>query len=78
MKILVFSLLLFLSAPDNNVSSSYCEGWEVGYCEGWRDIKGDRAICPLTPFCPYPEYNRNTYKHGYHRGFKAGIKAANK
>jgi hypothetical protein len=56
--------------------SDFCEGWEDGYCEGWKDVKGQYAICPVTPICPIPEVGQNTYKGGYNRGFKAGWRAA--
>ena len=59
------------------IQSDYCEGWEDGYCEGWKDIKGEYAICPITPLCPLPKLNCNAgYKCGYNRGFKAGMAAA--
>ena len=57
--------------------SDYEEGWEDGYCEGWKDVKGQMALCPLTPLCPLPELECSEgYKCGYNRGFKAGMKAA--
>jgi hypothetical protein len=58
------------------IVSDYCDGWEDGYCEGWKDVKGEYALCPLTPLCPLPELFKDEYKHGYHRAFKAGMKAA--
>lgn len=54
----------------------YCDGWEDGYCEGWKDVKGQFAICPITPICPLPEIGRDRYNDGYNRGFKAGARAA--
>lgn len=61
-----------------SLASDYCDGWKEGYCEGWRDVKGQLAICPITPICPIPEINKTRYKDGYNRGFKAGSKAAKK
>jgi hypothetical protein len=58
--------------------SDYCDGWEDGYCEGWKDVKGQYAICPITPICPIPEIGKERYKDGYNRGFKAGSRAAQK
>jgi hypothetical protein len=58
--------------------SDYCDGWEDGYCEGWRDIKGQYALCPLTPLCPLPKLGKDRYRDGYNRGFKAGSRAAQK
>jgi hypothetical protein len=60
------------------LANDFCEGWEDGYCEGWKDVKGQYAICPITPICPIPEIGQDTYKGGYNRGFKAGSKAAQK
>ena len=59
------------------IQSDYEEGWEDGYCEGWKDVKGQMALCPLTPLCPLPELECSEgYKCGYNRGFKAGMRAA--
>jgi hypothetical protein len=59
------------------LNNDYCDGWEEGYCEGWKDVKGQYAICPVTPICPIPKIECNEgYKCGYNRGFKAGMKAA--
>lgn len=59
------------------IQSDYEEGWEDGYCEGWKDVKGQYAICPITPICPIPKIDCSEgYKCGYNRGFKAGMKAA--
>ncbi len=77
-------LTAFTSSNINNVKtevthkSDFCEGWEDGYCEGWKDVKGQYAICPITPICPIPEIGQDTYKGGYNRGFKAGSRAAQK
>ncbi|RBP30928.1 hypothetical protein DFR65_104187 [Oceanihabitans sediminis] len=57
-------------------NSDYCDGWEDGYCEGWKDVKGQFAVCPVTPVCPVPEVGKDGYRGGYNRGFKAGMKAA--
>lgn len=59
--------------------TDYCDGWEDGYCEGWKDVKGQHAICPITPICPIAKIECSEgYKCGYNRGFKAGMKAAKK
>mgnify|MGYP005851034959 CR=1 FL=1 len=58
------------------VEGDYCDGWEEGYCEGWKDVKGQYAICPITPICPLPEIGKSDYRSGYNRGFKAGMRAA--
>ena len=57
-------------------ATPYCDGWEEGYCEGYKDVKGEWALCPITPICPMAELMKTEYKHGYHRGFKAGMKKA--
>ena len=55
--------------------SDYCDGWEEGYCEGWKDVKGQRALCPLTPLCPLAKLEcSDGYRCGYNRGFKAARK----
>ena len=57
-------------------ASDYCDGWEDGYCEGWKDVKGQYAICPITPICPIPKIGKDGYRGGYNRGFKAGMRKA--
>tara|TARA_R110001592_G_scaffold122291_1_gene328826 strand:+ start:356 stop:589 length:234 start_codon:yes stop_codon:yes gene_type:complete len=74
-KIIILLSLLSLSFTD--IQESYCEGWETGYCEGWRDVKGEWAICPITPLCPLEKLNQTRYLDGYNRGFKNGRAAAN-
>jgi len=59
-------------------SNDFCDGWADGYCEGWKDVKGQYAICPITPICPIPEIGQDSFKGGYNRGFKAGSRAAQK
>ena len=60
------------------ISKTYCEGWSDGYCEGWKDVKGQLAICPITPLCPLAKVGRGTYKDGYNRGFLSGRHKAKK
>lgn len=54
----------------------FCEGWEDGYCEGYKYVKGDYAICPITPICPMKRIGEDSYRDGYNRGFIAGMRAA--
>ena len=87
-KILAIAVLMVLSITTAQTTSyvntktelttDFCDGWEDGYCEGWRDVKGQFAVCPITPVCPIPDINRDRYRDGYNRGFKAGSRAANK
>lgn len=82
MRKLVFIVMMALSvsiqsiAPNKATQTEFCDGWEEGYCEGWRDVRGDLVPCPPNPPCPVPAFGQNTYKHGYNRAFKAGMKAA--
>lgn len=85
----VFGLSLVLSSftPIKSTSveivivvSQFNDGWGDGYCEGWRDVKGQNAICPISPIAPIPPIGctYDSYKCGYNLGFKAGYKAASK
>jgi hypothetical protein len=65
-----------ISKTETVVLSDFCDGWEDGYCEGWKDEKGSYAICPITPICPIAEIGQDSYRGGYNRGFKAGMRAA--
>lgn len=78
---LLFGILLFyvligsssnLTEPVYRQEPTFCDGWKDGYCEGWKDVKGEFVICPITPLCPLPEVNRDTYNRGFARGFKQG------
>ena len=67
------------TCPENSISmdDEYNEGWKDGYCEGWKDVKGQFAYCPYPPYPPYPKYDcPKGYRCGYNRGFKAGMRAA--
>ncbi len=64
----------FDNAPHSTEFSDYCDGWEDGYCEGYKDVKGQYAICPITPICPIAKIGTNNYRGGYNRGFKAGMR----
>ena len=56
------------------ISTDYDEGWEDGFCEGWKDVKGQNAICPITPIAPIPKISCGEgYRCGYNRGFKYGM-----
>jgi hypothetical protein len=55
---------------------TYCDGFNEGYCEGWRDVKGQTALCPLTPPCPISPLDCRSYRCGYNFGFKKGRESA--
>ncbi len=76
MKKLLFIAAIFLTSFTIPVKDDFCDGWAEGYCEGYRDVIGQKAVCPVTPVCPVPGVDQNTYKGGYNLGFKAGTKAA--
>jgi len=57
-------------------TSDFDDGWKDGYCEGWKEIKGELAICPIAPIAPIPPVGCDTYKCGFRKGVKAGMKAA--
>jgi|TARA_B100000085_G_scaffold206580_1_gene190266 hypothetical protein len=76
--ILTIITIITLSFTPTDKQYGYCAGWDDGYCEGWKDVRGVFAICPITPICPIPEINRERYKDGYNRGFKAGYRDASR
>ena len=76
------SLGLFISftnkdaepTPTEIVDDAYNKGWSDGYCEGWKQIKGQYAICPISPLAPLPKIECSSgYKCGYNRGFRKGM-----
>ena len=69
-KLTIIISLIFLSFT--SIQDPYCDGWEEGYCEGWQSIKGQLAMCPMTPICPITEVLEHEYNDGYNRGFLKG------
>jgi hypothetical protein len=74
--LLISSHSIIKEVTKERLYSDYCIGWKEGYCEGWKDVKGQLAICPITPICPIPRLGQDRYRDGYNRGFKAGALAA--
>lgn len=74
-KIIILLSLIFISFTSTD---PFCDGWEDGYCQGWEYVKGEFAICPVTPICPIPGLNDHGYRDGYNRGFLRGRKDAQK
>jgi hypothetical protein len=74
--LLISSHSIIKEVTKERLYSEYCSGWKEGYCEGWKDVKGQLAICPITPICPIPRLGQDSYRDGYNRGFKAGSLAA--
>jgi hypothetical protein len=69
----IILLLIIAISFANKPTSSYCDGFEEGFCQGWKNVKGQNAICPITPVCPVPKVDCSEgYKCGYNRGFKVG------
>ena len=60
--------------------SEFDKGFKDGHCEGFKDVKGQLAICPITPIAPIPKIGQSSdsYKDGYITGFKRGMKYARK
>ena len=71
MKTLLIIIATFIISTS---TSDYCDGWKVGYEEGWCYEQLSTCLSPLTPLCPLPELNKNTYTDGYNRGFVTGLK----
>lgn len=71
----VSSLVSFKSIKENTFKTGNIISIS-DYCDGWKDVKGEFAICPITPICPIPEIGKDDFRGGYNRAFKAGMKAA--
>jgi hypothetical protein len=78
--VLSFITIVFVSLSNLHSDADfnrYCDGWGDGYCEGWKDVKGQNALCPISPLCPVPNNDCNSgYRCGYNRGFKRGFRDA--
>lgn len=74
MKKLLIILLATVSLSFT-AATNYCNGFEEGYKAGWCDDDYG-CIEPIVPVCPVMRINdKDTYRDGYNRGFKMGIKA---
>jgi len=69
-------LISLFSLSFTTIEDPYCDGWEEGYCEGWQSVKGQLAICPISPICPIAKALETEYRDGYNRGFLKGRKDA--
>lgn len=77
MKALVFTISVFLLCLNPMpVQSDFCSGFTEGFCSGYRNVKGDNAVCPVTPTCPVAEIGKDSYKGGYNTGFIQGLNKA--
>lgn len=74
----LFLTLAAITTSSLMQTSEFLKGWEAGHCEGWKDVKGDLAVCPVTPTAPVADVGKNTYKGGYNKGFKRGTSDAKK
>lgn len=70
--ILLFLYLISISAG----AKTYCDWNKVGYEEDWC-YKYQNRIKPITPICPIPHHNFNTYGYGKRDGFEQGRKDRN-
>lgn len=54
-------------------NGDFCEGFSDGYQEGYCD---GNAYCvkPIPPICPIPNIGESTFRDGYNRGFKEGLR----
>jgi hypothetical protein len=78
MKNLLIALIFaFTATVANYEPKTYCDGFKKGYREGFC-YNDPFCISPISPICPNPIVNFTEYKHGYQRGFKAGLKAREK
>jgi hypothetical protein len=70
---LLLAIALVIMAYAGRKELMYCDGWRKGYEDGWcfRDVN---CMKPVTPVCPIPEINLNTYQDAYNRGFVKGKK----
>jgi len=75
----IFSLMLLaLCGGATTNYTAYCEGWGDGYPDGYCHREFN-CIAPITPLCPLRTIEeQNTYKAGYQRGFRRGLKDAGK
>lgn len=68
--VVIIGMILYSFIPREK---NYCDGWEKGYVEGWC-YKDQNCIKPITPICPIPDANFNTYDYGKKDGFIKGQK----
>lgn len=64
--VLLTTLLLLLSFATFS-QKTFCDGWEDGYLAGKTAMK---EYPGLTPLCPLPQINADTYEIGYQLGYE--------
>lgn len=55
----------------NDDDDTFCDGWEKGYQIGLSEwaIENDKSKpLRITPICPIPRINEDTYQHGFELG----------
>jgi len=67
MKHVLLTTLIFLLSFITFSQKTFCDGWEDGYLSGKTAIKEYPGI---TPLCPLPQINADTYEIGYQRGYE--------
>jgi len=65
-------ILILLSLITLTLASSFCSGFKKGFKDGYC-YKKIGCFAPFPPFCPYPNFNENTWTGGYNRGFLVGL-----
>lgn len=70
---IVVILAMLIGSAVAVASDPFCEGYEEGFKEGYCDGKYS-CIAPIPPICPIPNIGEGSYKSGYNRGFKDGLR----
>jgi hypothetical protein len=71
MKIII---LLLLAITLSTGESDFCDGFKKGYKNGYC-FEQELCLAPLTPLCPLPKLNQDSYQNGYDVGFVKGKEA---
>ena len=75
-----FALIAVLTAPalTTTPDTSFCAGFGDGYCAGYKSVRGQYALCPITPICPIPPIgcSNSDYSCGFTIGAVQGAEDA--
>lgn len=74
MKHTLLTALILLFSFSSFSQKTFCEGWEEGYESG---KKANNEFVGITPICPIPKINADTYEIGFQLGYEKATGTAN-
>jgi hypothetical protein len=73
MKRLILAVSLILAVPAVASYGAFCAGYEKGFAAGHCQGQGYGCVPPVSPVCPVPGPDEDSFMDGYNRGFTDGL-----